>query len=487
MEPEQNNGMYQRGVVHKYGGTSVVTAKQDKRILESVVKMHKNRVPSDGYTVLVASGQGKIDDTPEGQKATDHMYDVINGRNPSKAWRIFRENQEKKLAEHQFPGEQAKLFLNHLFSSAQRVLDSGNIDAQGQSYIVSVPERVEMAILQTVGQALYPDEQFYLFDQYFGLLGDRRESFVDVPINHSASLTLIRQLAQRTEGGLEGKIILVPGFLGNFMDPGSKGPLAPITMERGSSDATATYWGAALDLDEVIIYSDRAGIMPVDPRIVPGLDPLQVLSYREARVFSGLGAKIIQKVAIKPAAEHNIPIWIRPSYNPDERGTSIGVCSPDLNHYGVKAIACESNFALLYVHDIEDKPGEAAKVQATFAEHNFNVAYEHDGDDFRVYAINPDQGFQAKLLNALASGGHRLELEFPVSRIALVGEGIPVYRKLHPRTSAKDVFTRTLTDNDVHIIAYNRIERGISISAFVPSRYEELALRKLAENFGFYQ
>lgn len=472
---------YSHGVVMKWGGTSLVTARQDLAALEQLVTAF-NGVPSDGYTIGVFSGQGKIDDTPQGKKATDHMYDIANGKNPQQAWGIFYENTEKNMQEHGLPDE-ARIGIDLLLERGKKVLESGNLTSQAKAILIGLPERVKTAILYEVAQRAYPETSFFTPHSHLGMIGDLDDqqyaslstlSFIDVPIDEEASIHNLKKFSPFVKG----KVALIPGFVGH-----SRCNDRLVTLERGSSDATATYWGTALGVDEIIIYSDQSGILPVDPSVVSGLEALADLSYREARVFAGLGAKIIQQVAIRPAEKYRIPISIRPS-NLSGRGTKIGVCSPSLEHCGVKAIARESNYALVLVTGFHERVGEAAQVDQLFAEAGINVAHLNDGTDCRRYVVTP-HNLYGPFLEKLGDNGRTIQVDYPFSRITLVGEGINLYQKLYPQTGARTKFIDTLQLNAIPTPLYSRDSSDIGLSAFIPGAHEGLALRKLADVFGF--
>lgn len=481
---DENAGkMYKRGVVHKYGGTSVVTARQDQEILRRIVEAYQ-RVPENGYTVLVVSGQGKFNHTIEGQKATDHMYDIVNGDNPhnrpEQAWRRVQDNYARKLIDHSLP----ETTISALTKRVQKILESGNINAQAKPLIIGFPELAEAEILYALAEKDYPGK-FVLLNDNFGLVGFRKEnsSYIDVPINHENSLNTIREMAWRDQPGLKGKIILLPGFLGNSMNTNMAGRDL-ITLERGSSDATATYWGAALDLDEIVIYSDRPGVLPVDPGIVPDLAPLSELSYREASAFAGLGAKIIQDIAIRPAEERRVKILVKDSRNPENGGTTIGVCGVSLERYGVKAIACDPDYAAVKVKRMRNSQrGIAAEVERQFADHGFSIDDQYDQSDSRLYIVRSNPQLHS-LISDLGRQ-HLVSFEYPAARVALVGDGISIYQKLRLGKDANKHFTDVLEGCDIPIYGYSRVEGSVMISAVIPEEYHQLALGKLAEEFDF--
>ncbi len=114
-----------------------------------------------------------------------------------------------------------------------------------------------------------------------------------------------------------GSIPVVTGFSG----ANSKGQ--PTTLGRGGSDSSATIIGAALDCDEVWIWTDVDGVLTADPRICPGARSLPEITYAEAIELSYYGAKVIHHKAMRPVMDAGIPIWIKNSFQPRAVGTKI--------------------------------------------------------------------------------------------------------------------------------------------------------------------
>ncbi|MBI2076281.1 MAG: aspartate kinase [Candidatus Aenigmarchaeota archaeon] len=95
------------------------------------------------------------------------------------------------------------------------------------------------------------------------------------------------------------------------------------TLGRGGSDYTASVIGAALDAEEVQIWTDADGIMTADPKIVKGAKTIDYVSYDEASELAFLGAKVLHPKTILPAVKKNIPVKTLNTYNPTHRGTTI--------------------------------------------------------------------------------------------------------------------------------------------------------------------
>jgi aspartate kinase len=84
------------------------------------------------------------------------------------------------------------------------------------------------------------------------------------------------------------------------------------------------------------------GVMTADPRRVPDAQTLEEISYGEAAELSYFGAKVIHPKTISPAAEHDTPIRILNTFNPDHPGTRI-VRTPRANGRTVKAVTVIRN------------------------------------------------------------------------------------------------------------------------------------------------
>jgi aspartokinase/homoserine dehydrogenase 1 len=118
------------------------------------------------------------------------------------------------------------------------------------------------------------------------------------------------------------------------------------TLGRGGSDYSGTILAAAVDADEVWIWTDVDGVMTADPRLVPEARILPEISYREAVELSFFGAKVLHPKTIQPVMNKQIPVWIKNSFNPSCPGTKI-VASPSNGQRGVKAITCVKDADLI--------------------------------------------------------------------------------------------------------------------------------------------
>ena len=158
-----------------------------------------------------------------------------------------------------------------------------------------------------------------------------------------------RYVSPLLRGGL---VAVVPGYVGR--SPGG----ATTTLGRGGSDLSATVLGRALGSSEVWIMSDVDGVLDADPRLVPGASLMPRLSYREAGVFAGLGAKVLHPRTMEPAEEAGIEVYVRNTFAPEGAGTHVTGFDPGS---GVRCVALRQNVAM-EIPCTDGREGRAAMV-----------------------------------------------------------------------------------------------------------------------------
>ena len=140
----------------------------------------------------------------------------------------------------------------------------------------------------------------------------------------------------------QGIVPVVTGFIG----ANEEGALT--TLGRGGSDYSATILGAALNADEVTIWTDVDGLLTGDPRLVPSACTISEISYREAAELAYFGAKVLHPKTLRPVMERGIPLRIRNTFEPEKLGTRIAPTGPT-NSRGVTAITAISDAALITI------------------------------------------------------------------------------------------------------------------------------------------
>jgi aspartate kinase len=140
----------------------------------------------------------------------------------------------------------------------------------------------------------------------------------------------------------KGQVPIVTGFIGATADG------ALTTLGRGGSDYSATILGAALDADEIIIWTDVEGVLTADPRLVREARTIPEISYREAAELAYFGAKVLHPKTLRPVMPGGIPVWIRNSFAPEKLGTKITPKGRSIGG-GVKALTAIRDVALISI------------------------------------------------------------------------------------------------------------------------------------------
>ena len=117
-------------------------------------------------------------------------------------------------------------------------------------------------------------------------------------------------------------------------------------LQRGGSDYTASLIGAALNAEEIQIWTDIDGMHNNDPRIVDKTQPVHQLHFEEAAELAYFGAKILHPTCVQPAKYAGIPVRLLNTMEPDAEGTTIS----NATEYGkIKAVAAKDNIIAIKI------------------------------------------------------------------------------------------------------------------------------------------
>src|SRR4029450_12021997 len=132
--------------------------------------------------------------------------------------------------------------------------------------------------------------------------------------------------------------------------------------------------GAALDADEVAIYTDVDGVMTTDPRLAPDARVIDVLSYAEMSELAYFGARVLHPRAVRPVIERDIPLRIRNTFNPDHPGTLVRQ-RIEPGDRAIKAVTSIKGMSMITVEGrgMIGVPGVAARTFGAVASGGANV------------------------------------------------------------------------------------------------------------------
>ena len=164
---------------------------------------------------------------------------------------------------------------------------------------------------------------------------------------------------------------VIPGFYGAYPDGNIK------TFSRGGSDITGALVSKAV---EAVIYenwTDVSGFLMADPRIVDNPLPIKVISYKELRELSYMGASVLHEEAVFPVREVDIPINIRNTNEPDHPGTQITSEISTDNDNVITGIAGKKGFTVIaiYKNRMNSETGFIRKILSIIED--YKISFEH--------------------------------------------------------------------------------------------------------------
>ena len=221
------------------------------------------------------------------------------------------------------------------------------------------------------------------------------------------------------------QVPVVAGFIASTLDGSFT------TLGRGGSDYTASLVGAAINADEIWIWTDVDGLMTADPRLVKDAKVLQNLSFSEALELSYFGAKMMHPRALQPASMKKIPVRIKNSFKPNKDGTLISTRESD-HHEVVKAVSMIRDVGIVTVAGagMVGAPGVAAGVFQILGANNINVIMISQGSSeatisFVIARRDVERAVRTLQLALLGQGYvERVTAEKDTCVIAIVGSGM---------------------------------------------------------------
>ncbi len=143
----------------------------------------------------------------------------------------------------------------------------------------------------------------------------------------------------------EGIVPVITGFNG-----ATQGGI-PTTLGRGGSDFSASIVAAALQADELCIWTDVDGILSCDPSVAQDARLLAEVTYNEAAELAYNGAKVLHSRTLAPLVDLGIPVRIRNSFKPERTGTRIS--SRKSKRAGVHAVTSLSDVVLISIESAD--------------------------------------------------------------------------------------------------------------------------------------
>ncbi len=478
-------------IVMKFGGTSVGTtdsidsaakivgaAVEKQAQCEGVLERPDHGPESPGVLVVVSAMGGVTNTLIDAAQAA-----AAGDETP------YRDARSQLLVRHQVVAGQLiedgveRAGLGRLFDNRLREFERlcrsitvlGELTQRGLDVVSGVGERLSAPLLAAVLRAHGVKAQFVdageliITDDEFGSAN---------PLMEATPSRCKDRLLPMLQSGV---VPVVTGFVGATENG------VPTTLGRGGSDYSAAILGAALDADEIQIWTDVDGVMTADPRIVDNARSMDELSYEEVAELAYYGAKVLHPKTVTPAVESKIPLRVLNTFSPEHPGTSIVEKTRQLRQ-GVKAITAVRDLRLITVagRGMIGVPGIAARTFAAVARERANVLMISQGSSEQsiCFVVPEPEGdavmaaLEAEFARELAQ--HMIEEisnQPDIVIVAVIGAGM----KGTPGIAAR-VFN-ALGARDINVIAIAQGSSEANISLVVLQAEADEAIRAIHDTF----
>ncbi len=431
--------------VVKFGGSSLANADQFRKV-GSIIREDESR----RYVVPSAPGKRFSHDT----KVTDMLYacyeSAVKGADFTEQLDQIKERYQEII-----DGLNLTFSLDEDFEKIRKDFTRG----AGEDYAASRGEFLNGKIMAA-----------YL-DYAFVDAADAVRFNDDGSFNADMTNELLSDILENKHRAV------IPGFYG------AKESGEVVTFSRGGSDVTGSLVALAVGADLYENWTDVSGFLIADPRIVKNPKSIETITYKELRELSYMGASVLHEDAIFPVRKAGIPINIRNTNRPQDKGTLIVESTCRRPKYTITGIAGTDGFAAVTVEKamMNSEIGFCRKVLQVFEENGVSIEHMPSGIDTMSIFVNKDtfEDKEQKILsdiNKTVAPDH-IELESDLALIAVVGRGMK-----STRGTAGRIFS-ALAHAHINV---KMIDQGSSeLNIIIGVRHEDFkdAIRALYEIF----
>lgn len=381
-------------IVMKFGGTSVGNATRIQGVFE-IVSARKHLAP-----LVVVSAVGGVTDLLIEAGLQALAGNIITDT-------IFQKHNQI-IKDLSLPPELVQKEHALLASLLTGIKMIGEISPKTSDLLVSFGERISCQLVAAhFRQSGLPAQAHFAYD--IGMLTDHQ--FLEARPLPEAYAQLHEHISKMDY------IPIITGFLGKT----PQGQIA--TLGRGGSDYTAAIIGAAVQAEEIQIWTDVDGILTTDPRMVSKAKNVPVVSFKEAAEMAYFGAKVLHPKTIRPAMDHKIPVVVKNTANPSHEGTRILPKAPK-THGTVKAISFKKNVSLIHIFSLRmlDAYGFLARIFNIFAKYKVAVDVVSTSEVSVSLTVDDISSIESVLKEL--SDFAQIRIEHHKSIICIVGEGM---------------------------------------------------------------
>jgi aspartokinase/homoserine dehydrogenase 1 len=452
----------------KFGGSSVANSNNIKKVLSIVSNLAKEQ-----KLAVVVSAFGKT---------TDNLLKTANLAVQNEAYQTLlkeTENQHLEIIKELIPVTNQ----SEVISYVKRLFNHLDTLFEGCNLLQELTPKT-LATIASYGELL----SSYIISKAATVAGlnakykDSRELIIANGSYQSATVNfeLTNKNVKEYFSNSKEQITILPGFIAATKEGKTT------TLGRGGSDYSAAIYAAALNVEELQIWTDVSGMFTANPSIVKQAFPIPHISYQEAMELSHFGAKVIYPPTIQPVLEKQIPIVIKNTFSPTDQGTLITKETEEKKP--VKGITYIENISLLTLEGsgMIGIPGFSKRLFETLSFQEVNIVLitqassEHSicigiyQEDIEKAEVAINQAFEIEIAQ------HKVQpviVESELAILALVGDNM----KNHQGLSGK-MFS-ALGKNNVNIRAIAQGASEKNISAVVNKSDAKKALNTLHERF----
>ena len=446
----------------KFGGTSVGTAENIKRVKEIIKHQYED-------VIVVISA---LDSVTDAIWRAAQLASAGDKKFYSELEKIEKLH-EKVTAELFGSSGQIIEIVRGLLDELKQILTGimlvGELTCKTLDRIAGIGERISsQMVAHYIEGAVWVDTALLIrTDSNFG------KALVDFETTNR----LIKEEFGRFKG-----VAVVPGFIAK----NKKGEYT--TLGRGGSDYTAAIIGAALSVNMLEIWTNVDGFMTADPKVISKAYTIPELTYSEAMELSHFGAKVIYPPTILPVYQKNIPIKIKNTFSPDKEGSLIVSKVDGRKDRPIKGISSISGIVLVTLQGLGmvGVTGISMRLFSTLAKVNVNVILISQASSENSISVAIDEhsvkaaerAIREEFDKEIALGRiSNIHIERDLSIAAIVGENMK-----HTTGIAGKLFS-TIGRNGINVIAIAQGASELNISWVVKNSELRKTLNVVHESF----
>ena len=413
--------------VLKFGGTSLCDADHFRRVTE-IIKSD----PSRRYVVVSAPGKRFLGDS----KVTDLLYRCYSiALEDGDITEVYEEIKER------YNSIISDLGLDIDLTEYFEKIKASLLHSSGRDYVASRGEYLNaMIFAKYIGYPFIDAKKIIFFNE-------------DGTFNAEKTNEVIREYLARYENAV------IPGFYGSMPNGTIK------TFTRGGSDITGSILARALSASLYENWTDVSGALMADPRIVDDPLPISLVTYKELREMSYMGATVLHEEAIFPVRCSKIPINIRNTNKPEDKGTYIVPTTDEPCPHVITGISGKTGFSSITIEkDMMNSDLGFARKTLQVIEDN-KIPFEHfpSGIDTMTVIVSTKalEKSRADVLAGICKNVNpdNIFVEDNLALIAVVGRGM-----VKAKGTAARVFTSLANANiNVRMIDQGSSELSIII------------------------